>query len=455
MNQLRDYQQEDAIKLSSRSAMACFNEQRTGKTPTALAACRLRQRKKILVVCPASALYSWKAEFENWYEKPCVVAEGFLKRRQQIITTQWECGLVISYDSLKQTVSSPGVINEILYAKPDAIIIDEAHRIKNPTSKTTKAIFKLRSIPYRLALTGTPSSNRSYEVWSILHFLFPDNFTSYWDFIETHYNTVLRQNAQGIYYKDIMTMKPASQAWLQNVLAKISTRRTRKEVMQWLPDKEYRRIRLPLTKDQTKYLDELEKYFEVEDVVTHGILDRLIRFRQICLDPKLLELKGSSPKTDWLKQYSKDYPDTPTLVFSKFTSYLHKLKEVLPDAEMIVGATPAKEREAIRKRFQTGQTKMLLLNIDAGKEALTLDTAQVTIFTDKFPPVGDIAQAEDRFIATTEDRADKGCLIIELLMRDSYEEQIYRMIRERKKESDIVNNYKEHIERRHTDGNHR
>lgn len=455
MPELRDYQIEDAIKLSKRSAMGCFNEPRTGKTPTSLAACHLKKCKKILIVCPASALYPWQNEFETWYKQNCVVADGTLKKRKEIIRTQWTNGLVISYDSLKQTAKSTGVVADILAAKPDAIIIDEAHRIKNPKSATTKAIFALKSIPYRLALTGTPAPNRSYEVWSILHFLYPNTFKSYWDFIETHYNTALRQNAQGSYFKDILGMRTESKKYIQRVLNEISTRRKRKDVMEWLPDKEHRVIKLPLNKYQQKYLDDLETCFETEHVVTQGVLDRLIRYRQVCLAPALLELKGTSPKIEWIKQYCKDYPEKSILVFSKFTSFLHLLKKEVPEAELIVGATPSKQREDIRKRFQAGEIKLLLINIDAGKEALTLDRASVTIFTDKFPPVGDIEQAEDRFVATTKEKADKGHEIIDLIMKDSYEEIILRMIKHRKEESDIINNYKEYLERNKTNGNHR
>ena len=61
--------------------------------------------------------------------------------------------------------------------------------------------------------------------------------------------------------------------------------------MKWLPKKDYIRIKLPLTSQQAKYLKELEMYFETEHIITQGILDRLIRYRQICLDPGLLNLK--------------------------------------------------------------------------------------------------------------------------------------------------------------------
>ena len=209
-----------------------------------------------------------------------------------------------------------------------------------------------------------------------------------------------------------------------------------------------------MTSEQARYLNELEEMFETEDIIVKGVLDRLIRYRQICLDPGLIGLKGKSPKTEWLLQYLQDYPERPTLVFSKFTSYLNKLATLLPDAGVIVGATPSERRREICQLFQRGDLKLLLLNIDAGKEALTLDTAEAIVFMDKYPPVGDISQAEDRFVSTTQDKAGKPHLIYDLIMRDSYEIEIHQMIAARYSETDVINNYRNYVERRKQHGNH-
>ena len=109
---------------------------------------------------------------------------------------------------------------------------------------------------------------------------------------------------------------------------------------------------------------------------------------------------------------------------------------------IIIGDTTPKNREKIKQDFQNGKLNLLLINIDAGKEALTLDRAEKAIFTDKYPPVGDIQQAEDRFIATTIDKASKPHTIVELMMADSYDEELYKLIKERKSETDVINNYK-------------
>jgi SNF2 family DNA or RNA helicase len=175
------------------------------------------------------------------------------------------------------------------------------------------------------------------------------------------------------------------------------------------------------------------------------------------LDPTLLELQGKSPKTEWILQYLSDYPDKPVIIFSKFTSYLNKLSITLGSKSikhgMIIGATDVKWRKKEVDWFQQGVINILLINIDAGKEGLTLDKAETTIFTDKYPPVGDIEQAEDRFVATSEDKKDKPHTIIELCIKNTYDEQLYSLLEKRKSETDVINDFKKYIGGKHDKSN--
>ena len=448
--ELRPYQKEDVIFLSKLKAGACFNEQRTGKTPVALNVIKEKNCNKVLILCPASAVYSWVYEYERWLEQPCNPVAGNSSKKKQQAVLNWEHGLVASYDSVKETKSNAGLVNLILKQKPDMIILDEAHRIRNRTTATATAAFKLGlHIPNRLVLTGTPAPSHCDDIWSILHFLYPKHYTSYWNWVEQNCYTQRKNNPNtGRPYVDIIGLSVYGKHRLTKELNSISTMRKRKEVMPWLPDKTYREILLPLTKEQKNYIAQLEEFFEIKgtDIVTKTILDNLIRVRQICNAPALVNLKGNSPKLDWLVQYTKDYPDTPTIVFSNFTSFLKLIKNKIPQAELIVGDTPIKERARLCKLFQQGKIPMLLINIVAGKEALTLDNAEVTIFTDKYPPVGNIDQAEDRFVATTREKKDKQHLIIELIMDKSYDKQLYTLLRSRYNEVDIINNYTKYLE---------
>ena len=449
---LREYQKEDANFLASLPHSACFNEQRTGKTPTALETIKLRnlQDERILIVTTASSIYQWKEEYERWLKKPCEICIGTPTAKRKAVE-RWTHGLIISLDSFKETSNRSGLIEPILQKKPEMIILDEAHKIKNPKTASAKAIFKTTKIPYRLALTGTPAQGKPYDIYSILKFLFPNDFRGFWKFLEEYFviedNVVYRQGRPQ-HFKTYDNFQPGKDKELQQLLSKFSTQRKRKEVMEWLPDKFYEQVKLEPTNEQVKYLTELQKSYRTGDITTTGTLDRLVRYRQICLDPGLIELKGKSPKTEWIKQYIKDNPDEYLIIFSKFTSYLIKLAEELDTTwALLIGSTPPKERGKFVKDFQNGRFKVFLINIDAGKEALTLDRAETTIFTDKYPPIGSIEQAEDRFVASTKDKAHKNHKIIELMMRGTFDEELYKLLKQRKSETDIINNYNQYLKK--------
>ena len=455
---LRPYQIEDVLFLSKLDCAACFNEQRTGKTPTIINVLIQKRLRKALIICPASALYQWQEEHMRWTQRPCVVIAGTPKQKQEAIKN-WTYGAVISYNSFKMIKRKnkttgeyyyTGLVHDILQANPDVIIVDEAHRMKNPKSAIAKAIFETIKIPYRYALTGTPATKRAYDLYCILHWLYPALFKSYWGFIREYFEVERKINyGTGKPYFEIGNFLPGKAEVLQRYLKQFSTQRKRAEVMPWLPQKDYQRVRLPASKEQQKYLRDLEQYFETEHIIVQGILDRLIRYRQICLHPGLLGLSGGSPKSDWVRDYLEDYPEEPVIIFSKFTSYLKLLdQEIKKKKGVIIGETPIKIRQQLKEDFQNGKINLLLINVDAGKESLTLDRAETIIFTDIYPPASDVQQAEDRFIATTKDRATKPHKIIQLMIRDSYDERLYDLVQEYAEEIDVVNDYKKYLNER-------
>jgi SNF2 family DNA or RNA helicase len=455
---LRPYQMEDVEFLAPMNSCALFNDPRTGKTPTYLAMLDRRHIERNLIVCPSSAIPAWEDEYAEWlpgrHAVPCIGTE---KQRSRILDN-WDDGLLISYDTLKTIVRGTGDDRRVFNAElefilrhlPPAMATDEAHRIKNRESARSEAVCHLDKVLYKTALTGTPGHGKQQDIWPILNWLFPQQFNSYWKFIEEYFVTTLEHNlSTGRPYKKIHFMKPEKARDFQMLLSVFATSRKRKDVMPWLPEKDYQPIRLTPTTEQKRYLQELKDYFETENIVTKGILDRLMRYRQICMAPELLDLKGKSPKIEWILSYLIDYPDRPLLIFSNFTSFLNLLAAKLYLRGVlfakIIGATPIPERGQIVKKFQEGRLNVLLLNTVAGKENLTLDRAETTIFCDKYPPIGDIQQAEDRFVATTPERANKPHTIIELMMKGTYDEQIHKLLKRNASETDIINDFGRYI----------
>lgn len=452
-NKLRPYQVEDITKLLQYDCGACFNEQRTGKTPVAIMVMEVRQPDKVLIVCPASMLYPWKDAYKFWTGKDALVCVGSPKKRLQIVES-WEHGpLIISYGCLKETIRTGGMLDDIIKKKPDACIADEAHHFKCHTTATAKAMYRLiKTCKYRLALTGTPATNKPVDVFGILHWLYPEEFRSYWNFVHDNFYTYKRYTGFNKSHMEIGEWLPTRRAAMTARLNTYTTQRKRKEVMPWLPPKDYLKVRLPATPLQNKYLTELEEYFETDNIVTQSVLDRMIRERQICVAPKILDLKGTSPKIDWIVEFLKDYPEKKVLIFSKFKRGIEILHQTLYEkrivGQVITGEVSSKMRSVIVNNFQNNAYHYLILQIDACKEGLTLDNADVEIFMDVYPPAADIQQAEDRFVATTQDKKDKPHQIIQLMLADTYDEECYNLVERRASSIDCINSYIEYINSR-------
>ena len=447
---LRPYQIDDLELLISRRSSANFSEPRTGKTPTAIRLFQAKGLNKILIVAPASSLYQWKNEFFRWSNKNAEVITGTLtaKKKKEILQS-WGAettAIIVSYDSLKlvqRQGKTTGLLSEISKHKDiEGIIVDEVHRIRNPKTLQAKALFSLRYIPEKHVLTGTPAHGRLHDLYSILHFLYPDIFTGYWRFIDYYFNKH-EEYAGPQSYTVIDGLKNNKE--LPQFINRISVMHKRKEIMKWLPEKNIIEVKLPLSKIQQKHIKELEEEFETAHIIVENTLTQLIRVRQIANSTELVDLKESSPKIEWLKQFITDYPEKPIIIFSSFTQFLKLISEKLNIPDMIIGETPLKKREDAKERFQKGEIKQLLLNTQAGKEALTLDTAEVAIFLDMYPPFGDVDQAENRFTATTKDKKDKEHTIIHVMMEETYDEALFYLVRQRASETDIINNYKRYL----------
>lgn len=441
---LRKYQEDDVLKMMANDCIGNFSEQRTGKTPTTCVALARRNLKHILIICPASLCYVWKEAWKTWTGNNAYV----LQTTKENISMPYDTALIVNYEKFRGTSKNDDVCQRIIEWCPEAIVVDEAHRMKDRKSLTALRLKYFNHVPIRIALTGTPATNRPWDVWSILNWLFPKEYSSYWKFINEYFDEEVIWVA-GTPHRQPAKFKPGRAKILQEKLDTKCVQHKRAEVMEWLPDEEEpTKVILPATKQQLDAIDHLMTYFEYKDIVTKTVLDNLIRVRQLCAAPEILGLKGKSPKLEWLLQYLKDYPEKQVLVFSNSKKFLKYIDPNIKAKHAIIhGEVPPLYRGDIVRRFQRGEIKVLLCQTQACKEGLTLDAADVSIFMDVYPPSADYLQAKDRMIATTPDRV-KPKELIHVMLQDTYDVQCYKLVGRNVDETAIINDYKQHIEQR-------
>jgi SWI/SNF-related matrix-associated actin-dependent regulator of chromatin subfamily A-like protein 1 len=146
---LYPYQEIGADFLASRDRAYLADGMGLGKTAQAAAAASRVGARRALVIAPASALANWEREWLRW--APEVEMQ------------------VISFD---RAMRYPGDYHGARY---DVVIVDEAHYVKTPTAKRTRAVLRIAAQCRRSwLLSGTPMPNHAGELYAPLRALWPD-----------------------------------------------------------------------------------------------------------------------------------------------------------------------------------------------------------------------------------------------------------------------------------------
>jgi SNF2 family DNA or RNA helicase len=406
-----------------------------GKTLVAIHwAAALVKATRVLVITPNQAKEQWAREIERWTptKAPTIVqVEG--TTAEQIRAAAWHEGWIIGHwESLVHARLG------YLQRSWDAIILDEAHHIQNRHAKRSETVFELRG-RYRMALTGHPYTNNGGELFSILRFLYPTTYTSFWRFIDQHVE-VSEKRFGGI---EIIGMRqPKLLKW---ELSPFTTRRTKKS-LGWLPPTPVRRS-CDLTAKGRREYDRLRKEFFAELEAHEGerkvlaipsVLARITRLRQYLIDPGLLGAAEPSVKYPLLHQLLVDELDrTPTVIFTEFREAAIRLGQYLATKKLrigyIMGVTSKRERKQraqAQQRFLDGRFDAMLVVRKVGATALNLGGYGYVAHLDLPWNPRDFEQSEGRV-----DRPEEGTGRVvpttsyRFIVRGSYEERLEQKLK--------------------------
>lgn len=157
--QLYGYQKLGAQFLASRQRALLADGMGLGKSAQAICAARAVNARNLAVVCPAIARPNWVRELQLW---------NFTGT-----------SLVESYDKV---TSRRELQEEIKAMRPDVLVLDESHYLKNRTAKRTKVLYGAQSLGDGIVkhaqrvwmLSGTPVPNNPSELWTMFAANFPD-----------------------------------------------------------------------------------------------------------------------------------------------------------------------------------------------------------------------------------------------------------------------------------------
>lgn len=452
---LRDYQLAGVnwLWLCSRLGVgACLaDDMGLGKTVQVLAILLRHQSEHdsrsspSLLVVPASLIGNWKAEAARFAPGLRVFvahASEVSKAELKELSLDPDASL-LGYDLVVTTYGMVTRLDWIKAATWDWLILDEAQAIKNPSSRQTKAVKKLKA-QSRVAMTGTPVENNLGDLWSLFDFINPGllgNATRFKSFSKS-----LQQQALPNY------------APLRKLISPYILRRMKTDpaVVPDLPDKTEMTVFCGLTKGQAalyqkevKALSEILSNSNEDGIQRKGIvLSYLMRFKQICNHPSQAIGDGNyqpadSAKFARLASLCEEIASRGerVLVFTQFREMVAPLGEYMADlfgrgGLTLDGGTPVKKRKELVAQFQSDDgPPFMVLSIKAGGTGLNLTAASHVVHFDRWWNPAVENQATDRAFRIGQQR---NVMVHKFVTRGTIEEKIDELIRGKQELADAL-----------------
>ena len=439
---LRPYQQKgfEWLKmLAEINAGACLaDDMGLGKTLQTICFIvdRLEQLNDgiVLIVCPSSLIYNWQQEMAKFAPHLRTYIHHGQARDISNVTAAAMDVCITSYGTMRSD------IEQLAALVFDVAVVDESHNIKNPSAQSTRAIYQLQ-VRSRIALSGTPVMNNTFDLYAQLEFLLPGMFGTK-EFFKQEYADAID--------RDRNTEKIAT---LQRLTAPFILRRTKEQVARDLPEKTESILWCNMgmaQKDMYEGIKESIKSNLFLNIKTEGlsknklaVLQGIMKLKQVCSSPLLLpdeeQATHHSVKTEMLLEELANLGNHKVLVFSQFKKMLNLLAETFTKKGIsfyqLDGSTPPKQRAAMVADFQEpdNTTNVFLISLMAGNTGLTLTAADYVFLFDPWWNNAVQQQAIDR---THRIGQTKNVFAYKMICKDTIEEKIIQLQQRKKELSD-------------------
>jgi non-specific serine/threonine protein kinase len=295
----------------------------------------------------------------------------------------------------------------------------------------------------RLAMTGTPIENNTFDLYAQISFLNPGLLGSIKHFKE-HFSTPIDNFGD-----------EAASVTLRRMVHPFLLRRTKEQVAKDLPERTETILYCEMEAEQRKLYEALRVQIkeDIENKVSEGglnkakfmMLEGLLRLRQLCnatelVDDKLPPKKRQSIKIEvLLEQIKEELGNHKALIFSQFVSMLSLIKKAL-DKEQIryayLDGSTHDRKKAVSDFLDDDDCHLFLISLKAGNTGLNLVKADYVYIVDPWWNPAVEAQAIDR---THRIGQTRNIFAYRLICKDTIEEKIVQLQQKKKKlASDLI-----------------
>lgn len=408
---------------------AVFHEQGLGKTKIGLDLALSWLTRDIvdsvIIVTKKSLVENWRSEVDSHsHLRPRVLGQD---RSSNFYAFNSPARLYLAHYEVM--LSERKRLELFLKTRRVAVLLDEAHKIKNPDAEISQALHALSDgFVRRVIMTGTPVANRPYDLWSQIRFLdggqaLGDEFTTFKRDLDLT-NELVRSPDRANAFAD------ALEGLFERVRS-FSVRETKKTAALKLPDKTISNLECALEPRQAEIYNQFRNDLAAV-VVQEGrpilddaesLLKRLLRLVQVASNPAMVDqsYRGSPGKMRHLEDLVHEAVDQgdKIVVWTSFTENADYLGRHLDEfgAAVVHGALSMAKREDALATFKTDQDcRVLIATPGAAKEGLTLTMANHAVFYDRSFSLDDYLQAQDRIHRISQ---EKPCFVTNLIAADT------------------------------------
>lgn len=424
--------------LADRDAALLQYGMGTGKTRIALDALRLVEARRTLVVCPLAVVPVWAAQAERWAPDTDVLPldSRSVPARAKALSTflavpRPRALVAINYDSVWRSQIS----DEITGQQWDAVIYDECHRIKSPSSSVSTFAARLRArAARRWGLSGTPLAHSPLDAYAIFRALDPGIFgTNFSRFRSTYAEMGGWKNKQVVGYRNLADFR---ERYYTLTLAQD------RDVLD-LPATHHVEIPVKLTSETREIYQQLKDDFVAEleggTVTAAHALTRLLRLQQ--LTGGALDYEGGEPahrsteKGDALVDFFLDLdPAEPVVVFARFRHDLEAAGDAARRAGRHVCELSGRMRQLAEWQADT-RGSVLVTQIQSGGEGIDLTRAAHCVY---YSLGFSLAQYEQSLARTHRPGQSRPVTYYHLIASGTIDRYVYRTLRQRRDVIDAV-----------------
>lgn len=345
----------------------------------------------ILIVCPAVARDNWVDQFQQWTSvqrtlRVTTPASLLADRKAKVDV------MIVSFDSISSMKETD--LAKVIGLPWEVVIIDEAHRLKERTSKRTRRMYGHRVNRQRAMvenarrvwlLSGTPARNHLGELYTHLRALAPETIHN--EFADRPLTAIEFEDRYCVvklssFGRQITGSKNANH--LRNAMGDFLLRRH--EQPGSLPPVSIDNYVLPAEELAPGDLQKIDQMFESVLKLDPDPLEALrLAGAHIATERRLLGLLKAAPSANWVADFLDDNPGEKIVLFAHHKEVISTLAKTLDrfGVRTLSGATSDLDRwKAITDFQKKPDVRVFIGQMTAAGEAITLTSGRTVMIVE-------------------------------------------------------------------------